>query len=60
VRITVKGHEFAISVREKDGLLRVVLPSEYSGRRPWSDGIRVAVEDKLGDVLANIEVRARS
>jgi hypothetical protein len=31
--ITVKGHQFAVSVREKDSVLRVVLPSEYSGRR---------------------------
>jgi hypothetical protein len=58
VCITVKGHQFAVSVREKDGVLRVVLPSEYSGRRLWSDGIRAAIEDKLGDVLANIEARA--
>lgn len=58
VCITVKGHQFVISIREKDGVLRVVLPSEYSGRRLWSDGIRAAVEDKLGDVLANIEARA--
>lgn len=58
VRITVKGHEFAVGIREKDGVLRVVLPSAYSGRRLWSDGIRAAVEDKLGDVLANIESRA--
>jgi hypothetical protein len=58
VCITVKGHQFAVSIREKDGVLRVVLPSEYAGRRLWSDGIRVAVEDKLGDVLANIESRA--
>jgi DNA-binding IscR family transcriptional regulator len=58
VRIRLKGHEFAVSVREKDGVLRVILPSEYSGRRLWSDGIRAAVEDKLGDVLANIEARA--
>jgi hypothetical protein len=36
----------------------VVLPSEYSGRRVWSDGIRAAIEDKLGDVLSNIEARA--
>lgn len=56
--ITVKGHPFAVSIREKDGVLRVVLPSEYAGRRLWSDGIRAAVEDKLGDVLANIEARA--
>ena len=28
-------------------------------RRLWSDGIRAAVEDKLGDVLANIETRAK-
>jgi hypothetical protein len=58
VCITVHSHQFAISVREKDGVLRVVLPSEYSGRRVWSDGIRAAVEDKLGDVLANLEARA--
>lgn len=36
----------------------MVLPSEYAGRRLWSDSIRTAVEDKLGDVLANIEARA--
>jgi F0F1-type ATP synthase epsilon subunit len=40
------------------GVLRVVLPSEYSGRRLWSDGIRAAVEDKLADVIANVESRA--
>jgi hypothetical protein len=33
VGFTVKGHQFAVSVREKDGVLRVVLPSEYAGRR---------------------------
>lgn len=58
VCITVKGHQFAVSIREKDGVLRVVLPSAYAGRRLWSDGIRAAVEDKLGDLLANIESRA--
>jgi hypothetical protein len=58
VCITVKGHQFAVSIREKHGVLRVVLPSEYSGRRLWSDGVRAAVEDKLGDVLSNIEARA--
>jgi septal ring factor EnvC (AmiA/AmiB activator) len=58
VLFTVRGNEFAVSLREKDGLLRVVLPSENSSRRLWSDGSRTAVEDKLGDVLANIESRA--
>jgi hypothetical protein len=58
VCFTVNGHQFAVNVREKDAVLRVVLPSEYSGRRLWSDGIRSAVEDKLGDALANIEARA--
>jgi hypothetical protein len=33
VSFTVKGHQFAVGIREKDGVLRVVLPSEYSGRR---------------------------
>lgn len=58
VGIVIRGHECAVTVREKDDLLRVVLPAEYSGRRVWSDGVRAAVEDKLGDLLANIEARA--
>lgn len=50
---------FAVTVREKDGVLRVVLSPQYLGRRRWSNGIRASVEGKLGDLLANAETRCR-
>ncbi len=50
---------FAVTVREKDGVLRVVLPPQYLGRRRWSDGIRASVEGKLGDPWRMLRQRCR-
>jgi hypothetical protein len=54
----VDGNEFAFTIAEKDGLLRLSLPREYSGRRQWNEGPRGSLESRLGDVLAELERRA--
>jgi hypothetical protein len=58
VCIVVKGHANALTVKERDDRLQVILPDAYVGRRHWTDGPRRSIEDKLGDALAEIESRA--
>lgn len=56
--IVVSGHEYALTVRERNSRLQVWLPREYFGRRQWNDGIRRALEHKLDEVLQELESRA--
>jgi len=57
--IAISDHEFAVTISEEEGKLRLWLPRAYGGRRQWNDGPRGLIEGKLGDVLASVEARAR-
>jgi hypothetical protein len=42
-----------------NGLLRIQLEAECRGRKAWSDGVRVRLEDKFGDFLLGLVDVAR-
>lgn len=58
--LIVRGQPFPLSIIGRGAALTVALPSHYLGRRTWTDGKRARVEQKLGDVLTNLEARAEA
>ena len=57
--VLVHGHAYAIVLVEYGGILTLKLDGVHTGRRVWVDGTRTRLEQKLGDVLACLEERAR-
>lgn len=58
-RITVRGIEHPLTLREYNGTLILKLKNAWSGRRSWTDGAQTRLEGKTSDVLAELEARTR-